>query len=96
LAGVVVAVEAVRLAEGLLVGGVGAVAAQVDPVWAEVFVPAGSAGQGVAVFAGAAVCTGPKPGAVRVRNTAGCLATLPGTPLPPTMPVRTSSYASRL
>ena len=36
------------------------------------------------------VWTGPKEGAVKVANTAGCAATVAGTPLPPTRPARRS------
>ena len=62
---------------------------------AGVGVAAGSAGQTVLPRI-RRECTGPKDGAVRVANTQGCVVMVPGMPLPPASPARTSWRASRL
>jgi hypothetical protein len=90
---VVVTVEAERLAE-LGVGEVVVVWAGLGAIMrAGCAVAAGSAAQGAALVFAAGV-DGPKEGAVRVRNTAGWVATVSGTPLPPVSPARMSWWVS--
>jgi hypothetical protein len=77
-----------------VVAGAGQVAAvRAAPL---VGIAAGTAGQAAATAAGAMVCTGPNPGAVKVAKTHGCVATVSGMPLPPVSPDRMIWRASPL
>ena len=95
MVGVVVAVQAQRLAQRRRVVGVPLGADEALPVRA----PArrcGAGGRAAPCRIGftTRVWTGPNEGAVRVANTAGCPATVVGTPLPPTRPALISWYVS--
>jgi hypothetical protein len=86
LAGVVVAVQAERLPEQRVAVLVPLVAPQDLAVRAGPGQAAGAAGPGWPSLPARVECTAPKEGAVAVRNTHGCPATLVGTVLPPTRP----------